>query len=105
MPRLDKTELDKCKPRERRYTVYDDELKGFGLRVYPSGAKSWIIEYRPDGGGRGKAKRRLTLGSAGTLTPAEARRLARTELAKVRLGYRPLRAERSLFRRSPCLCE
>lgn len=91
MPRLTKREVDKAVPRAARYTIFDDELKGFGLRIFPSGAKSWIIEYRPDGGGRRTAKRRLTLGSAGTLTPDEARRAARTELAKVRLGDDPVR--------------
>jgi integrase len=91
MPKLTKREVDKAEPRADRYTIFDDELKGFGLRVFPSGAKSWVVEYRPDHGGRRTAKRRLTLGSAGTLTPDEARRAARLELAKVRLGNDPAR--------------
>jgi integrase len=91
MPKLSKREVDKAEPRAGRYTIFDDELKGFGLRVFPSGAKSWVVEYRPDHGGRRAAKRRLTLGSAGTLTPDEARRAARLELAKVRLGNDPAR--------------
>lgn len=89
--KLSKDAVNKAEPRAVRYTIFDDELKGFGLRVSPSGAMSWIIEYRPDSGGRRTAKRRLTIGSAGTLTPDEARRAARTELAKVRLGGDPVR--------------
>lgn len=96
MPRLSKREVDKAEPRAQRYTVFDDKLTGFGLRVFPSGAKSWIVEYRPDGGGRRTPKRRLTLGSVGTLTPDEARRAARTELAKVRLGDDPVRDKTTL---------
>jgi integrase len=96
--------VDKAEPRAQRYTIFDDELKGFGLRVFPSGAKSWIIEYRPDSGGRRTAKRRLTLGSARTLTPDEARRTARTSLAKVRLGEDPAR-DKTELRKSPTVAE
>ena len=39
MPRLTKRVVDKAKPRTARYTIFDDEIKGFGLRVFPSGAK------------------------------------------------------------------
>jgi integrase len=90
MPRLTKRVVDTAEPRAARYTIFDDELKGFGLRVFPSGIKSWVIEYRPGSGGRRTAKRRWTLGNAGTLTPDEARRAARTKLAKVRLGEDPM---------------
>lgn len=93
MARLTKREVDKTEPRAARYTIFDDEVNGFGLRVFPSGAKSWIIEYRPDGGGRRTAKRRLTLGRVGTLTPDEARRAARIVLAKVRTGDDPARGK------------
>lgn len=91
MPKLTKRTVDAAEPRPARYTIFDDDLKGFGLRVFPSGSKSWVVEYRPDHGGRRTAKRRLTLGSVGTLTPEEARRGARLELAKVRLGNDPAR--------------
>ncbi|MEZ5816764.1 MAG: site-specific integrase [Hyphomicrobiaceae bacterium] len=104
MPRLTKREVDKAEPKAQRYTVFDDELKGFGLRVFPSGAKSWVVEYRPEGGGRRTAKRRLTLGSAMTLTPDEARRTARTELARVRLGKDPARDKIEL-RNAPTLAD
>lgn len=91
MAKLTKRAVDAAGPRAVRYTIFDDELKGFGVRVFPSGAKSWVVEYRPDHGGRRTAKRRLTLGNVGTLTPDEARRAARHELAKVRLGSDPVR--------------
>lgn len=104
MPRLSKREVDKAEPRDQRYTVFDDELSGFGLRVFPSGAKSWVIEYRIDGGGRRAPKRRLTLGSVSTLTPDEARRSARTALAKVRLGHDPA-SHRATLRKAATLAE
>lgn len=40
MARLTKRTVDAAEKRPTRYTIFDDELKGFGLRVYPSGEKS-----------------------------------------------------------------
>jgi integrase len=68
---------------------YDTDLTGFGLKAYPSGARSWIVEYRPGAGGRGVSKRRMVLGTPKNLTPDEARKLAAGLLAQVRLGGDP----------------
>ena len=89
--RLTKRTVDAAKPRPARYTIFDDALRGFGLRVYPSGEMSWIVEYRPNGGGRSVAKKRLTLGATGTLTPDAARKAAQDALARARLGADPAR--------------
>ena len=75
-----------------RYTLFD-KLKGSGLRVFPSGKKSWIVEYRPGEGGRSTAKRRMTIGAVGTLTPDEARSKAEKLLAQARLGNDPAAAK------------
>src|SRR5208283_3191399 len=56
---------------------------------YPSGIKSWICEYRPHGGGRSVAKKRVTLGKVNQLTPEQARKIAADMLATVRLGGDP----------------
>lgn len=77
---------------ERPVIWYDESLKGFGLLVRPTGARSWIIEYRPGAGGRGVAKRRIVLGEPETMTPEEARDTAKNTLAKVRLGSDPAAA-------------
>jgi integrase len=89
MAKLTKRTVDALKPQAKAYVAYDSELHGFGVRVMPSGHKSFIIEYRPHGGGRGVATRRLTLGALGALTPDQARRAAQETLAGVRLGNDP----------------
>ena len=89
MIKLTKQTLASLKPRAKPYIEYDTELTGFGVAIYPSGIKSWVCEYRPHGGGRGVAKKRLTLGKTSQLTPEQARRAAADELAAVRLGRDP----------------
>jgi integrase len=81
-----------------RYTVYDTELKGFGVRVMPSGLATYIVEYRPGGGGRRISKSRMTIGRVGELTPDQARRIAKDTLAEVRHGSDP-HAERQIKRK------
>src|SRR5215213_727337 len=99
--RLSKRTIDALTPRERTAIVYDRDLTGFGIRITPAGAKSYIVEYRPGAGGRRTAKRRLTLGSVGALTPDQARAEARRRLASVALGER----ERAARRRACTMAE
>jgi integrase len=95
--KLTKRMTDTIAPKDRTLVVYDADLKGFGLRVLPSGSRAWIVEYRPHPGGRGVSKKRITIGSAATLTPEQARKRAREILAAVRLGADPS-AERGALR-------
>jgi Arm DNA-binding domain len=59
----------------RRYEVWDDDTPGFGVRVAPSGLKTWILRYRSRG-----RKRRLKLGNLPSVSLADARRHARQAL-------------------------
>ena len=102
--KLTKRHIDSLKPTAEPYRHYDIELKGFGVQVLPSGTKSYILEYRPDGGGRNVAKKRMTLGRVGELTPDQARMLARDRLAEVRHGTDPL-SDRQTKRREMKLAE
>jgi integrase len=87
--KITKRTVDALSPRERPFIAFDSDLIGFGIRVMPSSVMSFIVEYRPHGGGRKVAKRRITLGKVGTLTPDQARRAAADMLAQVRLGADP----------------
>jgi integrase len=89
MMRLTKRVVDALSPRQKQYVEYDTDLTGFGVAVYPSGIKSWVCEYRPHGGGRGVAKKRVTLSKVTQLTPEQARKTAADMLAAVRLGGDP----------------
>jgi integrase len=91
--KITKRTVDALSPRERPFIAFDSDLIGFGVRVMPSSVMSFIVEYRPHGGGRKVAKRRITLGKVGTLTPDQARRAAADILAQVRLGADPAAAK------------
>lgn len=69
----------------RRDVRWDDELSGFGVRVYPTGKKAFVLSYRVHG-----RKRLMTLGAYGVLTLDEARRKARAHLVAVEDGRDPL---------------
>src|SRR5215204_5986154 len=86
--KLTKRTVDACSPEAARYTVWDAELKGFGLRVASTGVKSYIARYRT-GGGRAGTLRQITLGRHGVITPDEARALARKTLGAVAHGSDP----------------
>ena len=85
---LSKTSVDKAVKEPDRYVLWDSELKGFGLRVEPSGAKTYIIRYRVGGGRRGTL-RQFKIGTPGKLTPAEARAEAVRLFARIELGQDP----------------
>ena len=81
--RLTKRSVDQLKPIDGRdYSVWDAELTGFGVRVKPSGVKSFQIKYRTATGDQ----RKTTLGKYGALTVEKARKLALVELGKVAAG-------------------
>jgi integrase len=92
--RITKRIVDSVQPRDKSFIIFDASVKGFGCRVMPTGAKSFVLEYRPGAGGRSVAKRRLTLGRYGAMTVDQARTAALNALAHIRLGSDP-QAEKS----------
>ena len=92
--RLTKRAIDALEPRAKPFIAFDADVTGYGVRVMPSGLKSFVLEYRPGAGGRGVIKRRVTLGRYGSMTPDQARKAALNALAQIRLGADP-QAEKS----------
>ena len=46
MPKLTKKLIDSSVGKGKDYVVWDDEIKGFGCRIYASGYKTYIFQYR-----------------------------------------------------------
>lgn len=86
---LTKRVVDAAEKKDKRYYLWDSELSGFGLRVETSGAKTFIVRYRAEGGGRSAAQRFVTVGRYGPLTPEQARRQAKIILGGVAKGEDP----------------
>jgi integrase len=85
MPRLTKKFIDAIKPVRSGDTFYwDDQMRGFGLRVKPSGLKSFAIQYRVKG-----ASRRLTIGQYGKITLDIAKNEASRQFGYVAQGRDP----------------
>lgn len=95
VPKLTKRIVDQLEPEPRDRIVFDDELKGFGLRVAPTGRKTFLVQYRA--GGR---TRRVKIGQMGSVTPEQARRHARAVLGAVAGGDNPAEAI-ALDRKAP----
>lgn len=110
--KLTKTLLDGAAPRDRRYTLFDSVIPGFGLRVFPSGERSWVFEYRPHPGGAGTPKKRVTIGSAGRhgtnvpgdFTPDAARKRADYLRTLVKTGGDPM-AEKAAEKAAPTVAD
>ena len=63
MPKLTKRTVEATQPQGRDYFLWDDDLPGFGLRIFGSGKRSYLIQYKAAG-----RTRRITIGPHGPIT-------------------------------------
>lgn len=96
--KLTKAAVDRIPATALRRIVWDTELSGFGVRIEPSGTRTFLIRYRANGGGRQAPKRFQTIGRYGNLTVDEARRQAKILLGAAAKGEDPA-GERGAKRR------
>jgi hypothetical protein len=82
--KLSKRTVDQATPRDADCFIWDEELPGFGLRVFTSGRRSYVVQYRAKG-----RTRRFTIGVHGVWTPETARREARVLLGRIAQGDNP----------------
>jgi integrase len=100
--RLGKTVIERIKADDQDVVVWDDTLPGFGIRVKPSGVRSYIIQYRNR---NTSASRRLTIGQHGPLlTFDQAKKQARAMLADAMRGEDPAEI-RKTARRAPSVAD
>src|ERR1700745_3611079 len=77
MAKLTKRIVDAAEAQSKDCVIWDDELPGFGLRVFTAGKRSYLIQYRSAG-----RSRRYTIGQHGVWTPELARKEARGQLGR-----------------------
>ncbi len=64
---------------EREAIFWDRDLPGFGVWVYPSGTKTFVVQSRGEG-----RSRRFTIGRHGAITAGEARERAARIIARIK---------------------
>jgi len=81
------------RPKTGQDFLWDTDVKGFGLRILPSGSRTFWYQYRPRGG----KGRMIRIGAYPAISVAKARKIASTYAGKVAEGGNPaadLHAER-----------
>lgn len=89
MPKITKRLVDTLRPMPGKdqfiWDTGDGAIKGFGIRIKPSGNASYLVQYRNQEG----RTRRIVLGKVSVLTPDEARHMAADKLREVAKGGDP----------------
>ena len=86
--RITKRTIESIKPADREFTIWDTRVAGFGVRVRPTDAKSFVVVYRA-GWGRRAPVRRYTIAAVGKIAPERARARAVAILGSVVHGLDP----------------
>lgn len=79
--KLSATSIRNLQPKEKPYEVRDTDIKGFVLRVQPTGVMVYYLDYRVNG-----KRNRFRIGTHGTVTPAQARDVASDKSGDVAHG-------------------
>lgn len=92
MSKLTKSVVDRAQPEARETFIWCSETRGFGLKVFPSGVKTFVLQYRTQEG----KSRRLTIGRySDALTTDQARQIAREKLFAIHKGEDPQAAKQA----------
>lgn len=89
MTNLTKRTVDSAAPKDRDYFIWCGGTRGFGVRVYPSGAKMFVAQLRV-----GRSLRRIKIGAYGPFTVEQARETASELIRTASLGRDPQREKR-----------
>ena len=97
--KLTKSLIEELKPKQKDYFVWDSELRGFGVKVTPTGRKIFVAQYRIAGVGISKRK---TIGIHGEVHVQKAKEETRDVLHDARKGIDP-NAEREALKKAPTI--
>ena len=86
--KITKSVIDGAKPGETRYTIWDTEIRGFGLRVNRDGSRTYVLKFVHHG-----RQRWYSIAHHGAKTPEQARKEARRLLGLVADGVDPALAK------------
>lgn len=81
--------VEALEPEEKAYTAWNDKLTGFGVRVQPTGLRSYLVNYRAGDRGRTAAYRRIVIARHGPIAADQPCRHAREILRRVAQGEDP----------------
>jgi integrase len=98
--RITKEAVEALSPGSSDVYLWDAKLKGYGLKVTPSGRRVYFVQYRL--GGRNGRTRRVTIGTHGVKTEHQARSEAKALLGAVQAGNDPA-AQRDKLRQAETL--
>ena len=79
--------VKKSKPEIKPYEIRDTQIKGFILRVQPSGLKTYLVEYA--------RHKRIAIGQASAISAADARKEAGKRIADYIHGDDPMKAKKA----------
>jgi Arm DNA-binding domain len=83
--RITKQVVDRLKGSQQEYALWDAKMPGFGVRVRPTGSKTYVVVYRA-GSGRGAPFRRFTIAPVGQITPETPEGARRLSLVRWRMA-------------------
>ena len=86
--------LKRLKPTTAVYSIRDTDIKGFLLKVYPTGKMVYYMDYRTKDGQR----KSYLIGNHGNITPAQAREIAGLRAADVAHG-KDIQREKQIAKR------
>ncbi|MCH4151236.1 MAG: Arm DNA-binding domain-containing protein [Sphingobium sp.] len=69
--KISKRSIDALRPNASNQFLWDTDLKGFGAKITPAGAISYVLQFRM--GGREASTRRYTIGAHGSSHPPDKR--------------------------------
>jgi integrase len=95
---LTKLLIEKTPPDDKRDVfLWDSRVPGFGVRLYPSGKRMYVFQYRT----KGRQQRRVAIGLHGPFTVETAREVGADLYEAVRKGSDPADEQKTAARRAP----